>query len=187
MRVYLIRHGESENHVTKIYTGWADPHLTEKGRKEALLAGEFLKSISFDKVWSSDLARAKETAEIALPNYPREESPLLREINVGEIAGKPFTAVPEEEKKQIPQKGYKAFGGESMEEFYQRIRSFQEILEKQGAETVAVFAHAGFLRAMLDTVVGFYLPRNKVCCENFAVAVFEYHGEWRLHSWINFS
>ncbi|MBR3836779.1 MAG: histidine phosphatase family protein [Clostridia bacterium] len=187
MRVYVIRHGESENNRAQKYTGWADVHLTEKGRRDALLAADFLKNISFDKVYSSDLARAKETAECALPLYPYEESSLLREIDVGDVAGKPFSVLMKEEKERIPEQGYKPYGGESREEFHSRICSFQRLLEERKAENVAVFAHAGFLREMLDTVVGFRLPRNKICCDNCAVAVFEYDGDWHLHSWVNFS
>lgn len=187
MKVYVVRHGESENNLARKYSGWSNPRLTEKGRKDALLAGEFLKNISFDKIYSSDLIRAKETVECALPGCSYEESSLLREINVGEIAGKPFAILTDEQRKQNLQNGYKPYGGETKKAFYERIQFFQRILEKTDAETVALFAHAGFLRGMLDTVLGLRLPRDRVCCNNCAVAVFEYDGDWRLHSWVNFS
>ena len=47
-------------------------------------------------------------------------------------------------------------------------------------------AHAGWLRSMLDLVVGTVLPRDAVCCNNCTIAVFEYTGsKWRLHNWMN--
>lgn len=59
-------------------------------------------------------------------------------------------------------------------------------LEGLSCENVAVFSHAGWLREMLDTVIGIYIPRKQVCCNNCTVAVFEYTDEiWRLYSWIN--
>ena len=59
-------------------------------------------------------------------------------------------------------------------------------LEDSDCETVAVFAHGGWLRGMLETVLGTYLPRKNVSCGNCAIGIFEYkQGNWMLHSWIN--
>ena len=68
MRVYVIRHGESETNYKKQWTGWSDVHLTDKGKEDAKKARDFLKHISFDKIFASDLVRAVETAKIALPD-----------------------------------------------------------------------------------------------------------------------
>ena len=92
MLVYLIRHGESQSNLDKIWSGWNDVPLTEKGKLDAKKAGEYLDGIKFDKIYSSDLSRAKNTAEIAIPGCEYEQTPLLREINVGEIVGKPFNS-----------------------------------------------------------------------------------------------
>ena len=43
MRVYVIRHGESETNKAKKWTGWLDVHLTDKGKDDANKAGNFLK------------------------------------------------------------------------------------------------------------------------------------------------
>ena len=74
----------------KKWTGWLDVHLADKGKDDAKKAGDFLKRISFDKIYSSDLIRARETAEIAIPGCRYEISELLREINVGSLAFQPF-------------------------------------------------------------------------------------------------
>ena len=42
MRVYVVRHGESEANLSKQFTGWMDVHLTDQGRAQARGAGEFL-------------------------------------------------------------------------------------------------------------------------------------------------
>ena len=72
MYVYVIRHGESETNLGKRLTGWFDTPLTDKGRNDAKKAGLVLKDVVFDKIFVSDLVRARETAEIAFPGYKYE-------------------------------------------------------------------------------------------------------------------
>ena len=68
MRVYLIRHGKKEKERVLNFEGYPDMRLTEIGQKQAYLTGKHLSKISFDAVYSSDLVRANETAEI-IKNY----------------------------------------------------------------------------------------------------------------------
>ncbi len=187
MRVYMIRHGESEANKHNQWTGWLDVPLTDKGRKDATWAHSLLKDIKFDHMFSSDLMRARETARIALPDYEAEASPLLREINVGTLAGKEAEArALALVQQKLPEQGYRPFGGESIEEFHERLLSFMNTLPSLGGENVAVFAHAGCLRAMLDTAIGSHHLRKNVFCQNCTVAIFEYRNDtWCLHSWIN--
>ncbi len=186
MRIYIIRHGESETNREGRWTGWLDAVLTEEGREDAALAGEFLSKISFDKVYASDLIRARTTAEIALPGCEYQTSPLLREICMGNIEGKPKDVITEEDRKNIPTQGYASFGGETSGAFAARITAFMRELEDMNCENVAIFSHGGWLRTFLDLVVGTRLPRKNVCCKNCTVAIFEYSkATWSLHSWIN--
>lgn len=186
MRVYVVRHGESEANLSKQFTGWMDVHLTDQGRAQARGAGEFLQKIPFDKIYASDLCRARETAEEAIPGCSYETTALAREIGVGDLMGKPLSSLTAEQKEATVTRGYADYNGESKEQLYGRIRSLLTQMEKLDCETVAVFAHGGWLRAMLETVLGTYLPRKHVCCENCAIGIFEYKdGNWALHSWIN--
>jgi len=186
MKVYVIRHGESETNKEQKWTGWLDVHLTDNGKDDARDAGEFLERISFDKIYSSDLVRARETAEIAIPGCRYETSELLREISVGSLAGNPISVVTEEQWSDIEKNKYIAFGGESKKDFCDRVSGFMKKLEGLSCENVAVFSHAGWLREMLDIVIGVHIPREKVCCNNCTVAIFEYtNKKWMLHSWIN--
>lgn len=187
MRVYVVRHGESRTNQSKRWTGWLDVELTAKGKADAQTAGEFLKEISFDKVYTSDLSRAMETAQIALPHCPREKNPLLREINVGSLANQPLSVLSDSQKLQTAANGYADFGGETREELYQRILRFRKELETQNHETVAVFTHAGWMCGLLDTVLEEHIQRKHLCCNNCTVGIFEFQNQiWRLHSWINF-
>lgn len=188
MRVYVIRHGESETNLNKKWTGWLDVHLTDKGKEDARKAGAFLENIPIDKIFASDLVRAAETAETALPGRAYETLPLLREINVGTLANKLLSVVSDEQRARIAKYGYVDFDGETKELFVQRIHQVMNKLETLNCEAVALFTHAGWMRGMLDAVLGTYLPRKHVQCNNCAVAIFEYsNGNWQLHSWINLS
>lgn len=186
MKVYVIRHGESENNQKKLWTGWMDVPLTEKGREDARRARAVIGGVAFDRIFASDLCRARETAENAIPDCKYEATPLLREVNVGSLAGNPLSILDDEQRNRVAKEGYGAYGGESKEDFGGRVRAFMDQLASLDAENVALFAHAGWLRTMLDETVGLVLPRNKILCENCAVGIFEYtNGTWKLHSWIN--
>ena len=190
MKLYLIRHGESETNSQKSWTGWMDVNLTETGINQAKNVSGFLKGIKFDKVYSSDLTRACKTCENALPDYEYEKLEILREINVGDLQGRTFEycnstyGEPLETHKKIGD--YSAYGGESPEEFSVRLHEFADTVLKSGAENVAAFSHGGFLRRFLDYVVGIKTNAYLMPCHNCTIAVFEHNGkEWILHSWIN--
>ncbi len=186
MRVYIIRHGESETNVKSLFTGWMDVNLTDLGKIQAKRAGELLKNIRFDKVYSSDLIRARETAENTLAGCCYETSELLRETNVGDLSGKPYSVVTDEQRILIAKEGFTVFGGESNEELNNRISKFIKTLETETCENVAVFTHGGWLKTFLDIVMGVKIPNDKIICENCTVAIFECtDGIWKLHSWIN--
>ena len=188
MKVFVVRHGESETNRNGCWTGWMDVALTQKGREDAVLARRLLSGVKFDKIYASDLQRAKCTAEIAIPGCQYETSALLREINVGDIAGKPLHVAKDSEGKPRNKDGYACFGGESKTEFGDRIAAFMRELEALDCQNVAVFAHAGVMRTFLDTVLDMPMPRDRVCCRNCTVAIFEYEASvWKLHSWINLS
>ena len=186
MKVWVIRHGESETNRDGLWTGWLDVALTEKGKQDAAMAGEYLKEVSFDKIYASDLQRAQNTADIAIPGCKYETDVQLREANVGNIAGKPLRIV--REGCAVPKNinGYADFGGESFDELDARVARFMEQLETAEGENIAIFTHAGWVRSSLDFVMGMKMPKKHICCGNCAIAIYEYTGAlWRLHSWIN--
>ena len=186
MKVYIIRHGESKNNKDGLWTGWFDAPLTEKGIEDAARAGELLSRIKFDRIYSSDLMRAMRTAEIAIPGCKYETSELIREISVGSLAGKPLDFLSAEQKKVYLKEGYPDFGGESRIEFRERIVTFMKMLEALDCDNVAAFCHGGVLRQLLDIVMGYAVPRDKMVCKNCVVGVFEVNDStWRLYSWIN--
>lgn len=87
--IYLVRHGEVEWNVKKLVLGQTDLALTEKGIKQAEKLKNKLRSIKFDAIFSSDLVRAKKTAEIiALErNLTVQTRKALREQSFGKYQG----------------------------------------------------------------------------------------------------
>ena len=54
-KFYLIRHGESQANKNGVFIGHTDIDLTEKGHKQAQLTAEYLKDVTVDAIYASDL------------------------------------------------------------------------------------------------------------------------------------
>ena len=187
MRVYFVRHGESEANLNKTFAGQSDAKLTETGRAQAEEIRPILADIAFDKVYSSDLSRAWDTQKLALPGYAAETTKLLREIDVGNLVGKSIAAAAAANGGVSPTAkwgDYTPYGGEHRGMLDARVQQFMEMLEKTDYETVAVFAHRGVLMSVIRYVFGTSnLPNGPIVCDNCAINVVEFDGtSWRLLS-----
>lgn len=188
MKIYFVRHGESVNNITGRYTGWMDIDLTDKGREDALRARALLKDLSFDRVYASDLKRARETAEIALPGVSYEVTPLIREIDVGDVAGTRFadaaTVFPAMKAHKTGEMDFAKVNGESYETFMERVRAFFDLALSTGAERIAAFCHGGFVHGVLDAALDARHPTTLSEASNCAVTVVEWTGKnWKLITW----
>ena len=82
VRIYIVRHGETEENKQKIMQGQLDTQLDLEGEKQADLVAKALREIPFDVCYSSDLRRAVSTAERILVHHSGmqlEKPPALRE------------------------------------------------------------------------------------------------------------
>ena len=86
MKLYMVRHGQSETNLAGKFTGWAQVSLTEQGFADARRAGVYLQGKTFDRIYSSDLKRAVQTAQTAIPGCEPIQLACLREINVGDLS-----------------------------------------------------------------------------------------------------
>jgi 2,3-bisphosphoglycerate-dependent phosphoglycerate mutase len=86
MKLVMIRHGESVWNKENLFTGWTDVDLSEKGRKEALTAGNLLKEngYDFDICYTSYLKRAIHTLNIVLEQMDREWLPVVKDWHLNE-------------------------------------------------------------------------------------------------------
>lgn len=184
----MIRHGQSESNLGHFHGGWAQVNLTPKGKEDAKKAGESIKGISFDKVYSSDLVRALQTSEIALPDKEPTVTALLREINVGDLSRK----CSDDCKKLYGEKydlakskrDFTAFNGESTEDQMNRARDFLKLLEADPCDRVAAFCHGGTIRCVLSIVMGLTELDDTHLCKNGGISIFEFsEGKWSLVQW----
>ena len=87
-RILLIRHGRTRFNAQGRFMGSTDVPLDAVGRREASALGRKLRSVKVDRVISSDLRRAKQSARAIFPRRPVEEFPLWREMNFGVFEGR---------------------------------------------------------------------------------------------------
>jgi len=143
--ILLARHGETEWNRIGRYQGWADPPLNDTGREQARVLAEQLRSTPFDAVYSSDLRRARETAEIvAAPHaVPVVVEPGLREVDVGEWSGLTRAEV----ERRFP--GGERPGGETREQHAARVLAAAErIARAHPGERILLVSHGGTMRAL---------------------------------------
>lgn len=86
-KIYLARHGETAWTVSGQHTGRTDIPLTERGERNAARLGERLKGLTFAKVFTSPLQRARRTCEISGFGSVAENDPDLREWDYGQYEG----------------------------------------------------------------------------------------------------
>jgi broad specificity phosphatase PhoE len=165
-RIYLIRHGETDWNRDGICMGQLDVPLNERGRRQAELTAERLVHERLDVIYSSDLSRAVETAKIIRERQPHHpeiiQRPDLRELNYGCWQGLRREELeerfPEAFSRGDPHRAdpldFKPQGGESLRELRERsIKAFHEILELHRGEAVAVVAHGGVIRHIINYVL----------------------------------
>lgn len=91
MKLYILRHGETDLNVQGRLQGWLDAPLNENGVRAAAETGRALREIRFDRAISSPLRRAVETARLILAENasqpPVETDGRLREISFGDWEG----------------------------------------------------------------------------------------------------
>jgi broad specificity phosphatase PhoE len=145
----LARHGETEWNREGRWQGWADPPLNDTGRAQVhKLAGE-LRATAFDAVYSSDLRRARETAEIlATPHgVPVVADAGLREIDVGSWSGLTRAEIAE----RFPDG--KRPDGETHEQHAARVReAVVRIARAHLGGRILLVGHGGTIRAIHDVI-----------------------------------
>ena len=151
-QVALIRHGETEWSVSGRHTGTTDIPLTENGRRVARLLQPILSTVSFARVWTSPMQRARETCECAGLGAVAETDRDLVEWNYGDYEG--LTT----EQIQVHTPGWLIFrdgcpGGESTAEIGARVdRVIARVRAIEGE--VALFAHGHFFRVFVARWLG---------------------------------
>ena len=153
--IYLIRHGETDWNVVRRVQGNTDIPLNENGKSQARDVSEKIANLKINRIISSDLSRAKETAEIINKKVNTDIilDNRLREVNYGDLEGELIEDFTEETWNTFFSNPEKS-NGESRKNVYIRIKSFLDELSKEEGNSLVV-THGGALRMMM------YYSKNK--------------------------
>ena len=154
-----------------IATGWLEGQLSSRGRQQATALGERRRRDGIAGVYTSDLARAVETAQIAFSDseIPVREDARLRECNYGELNGRPVSEI-EAVRLGHVDKPFPA--GESYRDVVERTRSFLgDLPEELDGSRIVVIAHSANRWALE------HLLEGKALAELVA-APFEWQEGW---------
>ena len=194
LKIYLIRHAESEGNVNNHLIGGQSNHfkLTERGEKQAKLLGERLakEAIRFDEVFASTAVRARETARFAceatgIPIDQIQYSESLLELSQGEWEGQIREKIYTPERlKKIRSNGYhfKAPGGESPFEVETRMYEWFEQAWKswngEASMNIAAFSHGFAIKALTCKVMKIDPSMSwRTIIHNTAISCFQFRRE----------
>lgn len=153
MKIYIVRHGQTEENLQRILQGHMPGTLTEQGKEQVQRAAEQLskEGVKFTRIVSIDLKRAMESAQIIadninLPVIPME---ILRERDWGKFTGMPIAEAMD--KYRVDGKWRFPEGTTETEEgIYERANKALAELQKQFAdETIIVVTHGQFARNLI--------------------------------------
>ena len=159
LTLYLLRHGESEGNVARIFDSRKlNPPLTEEGQRQAERMARLLKDLEFSAAYSSPLVRARMTAEAVC--RPHGLTPVLTdhllEVGVGPLDGASqddpdtmaaFTSVAARWEDGSPDAAFP--GGESLEDVHGRFGSLLDSLDGAGHGPVLVVGHSLLFAAVI--------------------------------------
>ena len=172
MKIYVVRHGQTDYNKHRMMQGRSDIPLNEAGLSQARAKRELLGDIKFDAVYSSPLIRAVRTAEI-IGNVSEDEiikDERIIEANFGKYELKNYymTGIPMMSYWSFPEIFKAPRGVETLREMIDRTSSFLKELEQKDYENVLVACHGGIIRPIRGYLENrksgvIWRPRPKNC------------------------
>lgn len=161
MKIYIVRHGETEMNKSGVLQGWTNSPLNESGVLLAKLTGQAMRDIHFDRCISSPLVRARDTAEIILREsgngaVPVEIDERLKEISVGVYEGRLAKEGPlpngEAGRFFSDPAHFAGFpGGETIGQVIERTGAFlRDLIAADDGKTYLIGTHGCAVRALLN-------------------------------------
>lgn len=169
----LVRHGESTWNAERRVQGQLDPPLSPLGRRQAELVAQRLKKEPWSVLYSSDLSRARQTAEAiaAQTGLSIQIEPLLRERSQGKREGLLLA----EANELYPDIHAPEVGRENDEALQARaVKVYERIRNAHLGERVLIVAHGALMRSFLNTVVE---PFDQLSIENTSCTMLHWDGE----------
>lgn len=173
-RLILIRHGQTDYNLHNKYCGINNPPLNITGVQQAKKLAHKLKNFKIDKIYSSDLKRAYQTAKIIFKNSSIKKTKKLREMNFGIFEGLKYEEIIKKHSKiytrwiDNPQ-NIKIPKGESLNKLNKRVlKNLFCILSRHPEKTIAVVTHEGPIRIILNDMLkqNFWRIKQNNCALN---------------------
>jgi len=183
--IYCVRHGESESNVSGHFPddGGSSPELTERGRLQAVQAGEHLRGLGIEAVFTSPMPRAMQTAgyianglQIGVTVDRR-----LREVDLGRLSGRSYRETVQEDPRWFEEyfdDGNK-YGLEKFSSITERMLSLVEHIHDRGIGSTVLVSHLDPIRALVIAAIGAQpsgLLRN-IEIGNASITILGYNGE----------
>lgn len=195
-RLIAVRHGYSVTNASGRFTGQMDVDLTEVGYEQAeALARYLVKNEKIDKIVTSDLSRAVNTAQPTAKalGLPIHKTPKLRELGMGVWEGMLFTDVRRDYGDILAQRAKDATipcpGGESFKDMYERIEEALDELIADEANTVMIVTHGGAFRCIACIAAGstFADAAKYPNVDNASITVFDVEDGRLIQGLYNFT
>jgi alpha-ribazole phosphatase len=154
MNLLLIRHGQTDWNLAQRFQGQSDIPLNEAGKKQAEVLADRLSNQPFDIVYSSDLQRATETANIIHKSSFQPDA-RLREVKFGDWEGLTYDEIKEKYPDALSAWENDIYknappNGETLEQLSVRVQSMlDELCAKHQDQTVLIVAHGGVLQTLI--------------------------------------
>lgn len=148
--IIFVRHGESEYNIKNLVQGWTDNPLTEKGVYDANSVSKKLEDTEIDLIVCSPLMRARKTAEIINKCHNKKIciDKRLLERGKGSFEG---TSSADIEAKALFDQDPKKFGGETKQEFFERVYECFKEIESMN-KNVLIVSHGDVFNAIYKIV-----------------------------------
>lgn len=155
--IILIRHGQTDWNVERRWQGKTDVPLNATGRAQARALAARLTTWPIENIYSSDLSRAVDTAQVLADavNVELMIEPGWRERDLGELEGLTREEIQDKfPHLALPRQFIEARGGETYILFKQRIvDTFKRIMDKHEGETSVVVSHSAALRVLVSHIL----------------------------------
>ena len=146
--IYFIRHGQTEYNRTERMQGQLDVPLNDTGRAQVKKIAVDVAKLNIDKIISSDLLRAKETAEIVnTKGLPLTFDNRIREFYFGMLQDRLLADITDAEWAQF-RENPKTFKAETYEEVFARVKCFLDEIKAKKMDNLLIVTHGGAIEMM---------------------------------------
>ena len=200
MRLWLVRHGETEANVAGLYSGHAPTPLTERGIAQAQTLGTLLRNVPVDNVLCSELERARHTTKLILAEreVPVRNMPELNEMFFGDWEMRHHRDLAREDAENYAVwcndwQNATPTNGEGFQAFSQRVERFiAQLADYKACQNLLVVSHQGVLSVLIARLLSmpaaamWHFRDEQGCwsaidfCDDFAVLkVLNSRAVWR--------